>query len=228
MKKTILSLSAAALLLASCGSKKTETTKVDALANDIDSISYAMGIMFGESVNGFTQEVDTLNLKVLEAAYKQIVHQDGTPLMDGKQAQNVYRSFLQNQQRKQFEVNIEEGKAFMDEFEKEEGVIATDSGIRFKYLKKGNGASPSMNDKVRCSYVGKFTDGQQFDGSEKPVTFGVAQVIPGWTELLLQMKEGDKIKAAIPYDMAYGEQGNRGIPPYSTLVFEFTLVEVLK
>jgi FKBP-type peptidyl-prolyl cis-trans isomerase FklB len=110
------------------------------------------------------------------------------------------------------------------------GVVTTQSGLQYEVLASGSGKSPSASDSVTVHYRGTLTDGTEFDSSHKrgqPAVFPVNRVIPGWTEALQLMKEGDKWKLTIPPQLAYGERGaGKLIPPNSTLVFEVELIKV--
>lgn len=113
----------------------------------------------------------------------------------------------------------------------EKGVIMTPSGLMYKVITKGTGAAPTDSSEVEVNYEGKLIDGKIFDSSyerKQPATFGVNQVIKGWTEGLKLMNEGSTYELYIPSELAYGEQGNQGIPPYSTLVFKVELLKVKK
>ena len=124
------------------------------------------------------------------------------------------------------------GKAFLTENAQKQGVKTTESGLQYKVIKEGTGASPEATDQVRVSYKGMLVDGTVFDSSEKnggPITLSVNRVIPGWTEALQMMKEGGKWQLVIPSDLAYGERGAPGaIPPNSTLIFDVELHEVVE
>ena len=111
------------------------------------------------------------------------------------------------------------------------GVSVTDSGLQYRVLQEGTGVKPTTSDKVSVHYKGTLTDGTQFDSSYdrgQPATFGVTQVIKGWTEGLQLMAEGSKYEFVIPSELAYGAPGRPGIPPNSVLIFEVELLEVLK
>lgn len=105
----------------------------------------------------------------------------------------------------------------------------TEKGVYYTELKTGKGKSVKKGDKVKVLYKGTLLNGQVFDENQKDgieFSVGLQQVIAGWDEILLTMKEGQKIKAIIPWQMAYGPQGNGPIPPFSTLVFEMELLKV--
>ena len=126
---------------------------------------------------------------------------------------------------------LEEGKQFLAENAKKEGVTTTASGLQYEVLSEGNGKRPAATDKVRCHYEGRLIDGTVFDSSYRrgePADFGLNQVIPGWTEGVQLMQEGAKYRFYIPYLLAYGEGGaGELIPPFSTLVFDVELIKVL-
>jgi FKBP-type peptidyl-prolyl cis-trans isomerase len=124
---------------------------------------------------------------------------------------------------------MEEGKKFLEENAKKEGVTTTASGLQYKVLREGPGKKPaSRTSSVQVHYKGTLIDGKVFDSSyerREPIVFGLNQVIPGWTEGVLLMSEGSKYEFYIPYDLAYGARGIPGvIPPYATLVFEVELL----
>jgi FKBP-type peptidyl-prolyl cis-trans isomerase FkpA len=113
---------------------------------------------------------------------------------------------------------------------KEEGAVVTASGLVYRSLKDGNGASPSASDKVKVHYRGTFPDGKEFDSSYKrgePIEFPLSGVIKCWTEGVQRMKVGGKAKLTCPAAIAYGERGAGGvIPPNATLLFEVELLAI--
>ena len=118
---------------------------------------------------------------------------------------------------------------FLSKNKRVPGVITSKSGLQYKILKEGTGATPSDTSQVEVNYEGRIIDGTVFDSSYKrgqSATFGCNQVIKGWTEALTMMKEGDVWELYIPYNLAYGERGNQSIPPYATLIFKVELIKV--
>lgn len=126
----------------------------------------------------------------------------------------------------------EEGEKFLAENAKREGVKTTASGLQYEVIEATLGQKPSATDKVRVHYEGTLIDGTVFDSSYKrgeSITFGLNQVIKGWTEGLQLMSVGSKYKLYIPYDLAYGAQGAGGsIPPYAALIFTVELLGIEK
>ncbi|RKQ40084.1 FKBP-type peptidyl-prolyl cis-trans isomerase [Enterobacter sp. R1(2018)] len=133
-------------------------------------------------------------------------------------------------QERQKEMAVE-GVKFLEENIKKEGVSSTESGLQFRVLTQGTGPIPSRKDHVRVHYTGKLIDGTVFDSSVQrgePAEFPVSGVIAGWIEALTLMPVGSKWELTIPQNLAYGERGaGASIPPFSTLVFEVELLEIL-
>lgn len=126
--------------------------------------------------------------------------------------------------------NKSQGQTFLQENLKTVGVEATDSGLQYEKLTSGNGTEhPKPTDRVQVHYHGTLIDGTVFDSSVdrgEPITFGLNQVIKGWTEGLQLMVEGDKFHLTIPNELAYGNRGAGAIPPGSVLIFEVELLKI--
>lgn len=183
---------------------------------------------------------DSVNVKQFIAAFKLALKSDSTTkflltdsiaqeLMSVARQKSQERAMKRQEQEleKQYGANKKKGEDFINAFKKEAGVQTTASGIAYKFLANGSGATPTANDKVKATYVGTLIDGKEFDKGEN-VEFPLNGVIKGWTEILQLMKVGDKVKVVIPQDLAYGAHSQSPIEPFSTLVFEIELKEVIK
>jgi FKBP-type peptidyl-prolyl cis-trans isomerase len=129
------------------------------------------------------------------------------------------------------ESNLAAGEAFLLENGSKGGVITTPSGLQYEVITEGSGTKPGPADMVRVNYEGTFLDGTVFDSSYArgtPAEFYLNGVISGWTEGLQLMSEGSEYRFFIPANLAYGEGGNQGIPPNSTLIFRVELLSVIK
>ena len=209
-----------------CNNGGSSTGGTVTMVNEQDSVSYAFGVLLASQINDVKAK-DSINTDIVLASINNFVKNENVQ-MGTEDAQMFLQKYFMEKEKQQFGGAIQEGQQFMADFAMQEGVQITDSGLAFRYIKKGNGASPTIQDAVKCKYKGMFTDGMVFEETENPIEFDVYGVIPGWTEMVQLMKEGDRVEVAIPYDLAYGERGAGSIPPYSTLVFEIELVEVIK
>ena len=125
----------------------------------------------------------------------------------------------------------EDGEKFLTENALKEGVQVTESGLQYEVLKMGRGKKPAATDRVKVHYHGTLIDGTVFDSSVErgePTSFGLNQVIAGWTEGLQLMPVGSKFRFYIPQELGYGSRNAGSIPPYSTLIFEVELLEIEK
>ena len=201
----------------------------------MDKLSYALGIGIGSQLAGMGAK--ELNIDDFAQAIKDVI--SGSQLkVDNVEAQTLVQNFFQEQEAKQQAAAAEagkaakaEGEAFLAENGKKEGIVTLPSGLQYQVLKEGDGKKPSATDQVVCHYEGTLIDGTVFDSSyqrNQPATFGLNQVIPGWTEGVQLMQEGAKYRFFIPYKLAYGERGaGAQIPPFATLVFDVELIEVI-
>lgn len=193
-----------------------------------ERFSYGLGLRMGTDfkARGYAVDPDLL-LQGLQDALE-----GKEPLMTMDEAQAAMMELSQISQKKAAGEKMAEGEKFLAENAKKEGVKTTASGLQYKELQAGTGEMPTANDQVKVHYKGSLLNGQEFDSSYKrgePATFGVGQVIKGWTEGLQLMKEGSKYELYIPADLAYGDQGaGRAIGPGETLIFEVELIEIIK
>ena len=200
----------------------------------MDKLSYALGIGIGSQLAGMGAK--ELNIDDFAQAIKDVI--SGSELkVDNAEAQTLVQNFFQEQEAKQQAAAAEAGKAakaageaFLAENGKKDGVVTLPSGLQYQVLKEGDGKKPSATDQVVCHYEGTLIDGTVFDSSyqrNQPATFGLNQVIAGWTEGVQLMQEGAKYRLFIPYNLAYGERGaGAQIPPFAALVFDVELIEV--
>lgn len=156
-------------------------------------------------------------------------------LMSSMAAQEAAMRLMEELKNQRFEQefgdNKAQGVAFLDSIAKTEGVVKTESGLCYKVITKGKGDVPTETDKVKVHYRGTLIDGTEFDSSYKrnePTTFGANQVIAGWTEALTLMPVGSKWMIYIPQELAYGSRDMGQIKPFSTLIFEVELLEIVK
>ena len=201
----------------------------------MDKLSYALGIGIGSQLAGMGAK--GLDIDDFAQAVKDVI--SGTPLkVNNAEAQSLVQAFFKEQEDKQRAEAAEAGKvakaageSFLADNAKKEGIVVLPSGLQYQVLKEGNGKKPSATDQVKCHYEGTLIDGTIFDSSyqrNEPATFGLNQVIAGWTEGVQLMSEGAKYRFFIPYNLAYGERGaGAQIPPFAALVFDVELLKVL-
>jgi FKBP-type peptidyl-prolyl cis-trans isomerase FklB len=183
--------------------------------------SYAIGLDMGKSFGATKVAID---LESLVAGFR-----DGLAGKDPLYPAEVCSQALQMLGQEQMKAMQEKDKQYLVANAKAQGVQTTPSGLQYKVLKQGTGATPTKADTVTVHYRGKLVNGEVFDQSYggEPASFGVTQVIPGWTEALQLMKVGDKFEVVIPAELGYGARGAGDvIPPNSTLIFEVELLGV--
>ncbi|MEY3398887.1 MAG: hypothetical protein RL220_1481 [Bacteroidota bacterium] len=197
------------------------------LKSQKDSANYALGITLAEELK--KKGIQEVDFDMLMAGLRD--QMQGKAGMDPSTAAKIAAAESKKAMELAKERNKVEGAAFLEKNAKEPGVLKTASGLQYKHTKQGAGPSPDANDKVTVHYTGRLLDGYEFDSSVnrgQPATFGLNQVIKGWTEGLQLMKEGGKATLYIPFDLAYGPNGSRSIPGYATLIFDIELIKVEK
>jgi len=203
------------------------------LKNDMEKISYALGMNISASVLQLPLKV---NHELIIAAVTDLLR-GGQPQLTQEEYQSAMQEFQKMLQqeaaeknRKSGEENAAAGRKFLEENAKKEGVKVTPSGLQYLVIKEGEGDCPKATDTVKVHYEGTLISGQIFDSSVKrgePVEFPLNHVIPGWTEGVQLMKPGAKYRFFIPSELAYGEHGaGEAIGPNSTLIFDVELIAV--
>jgi FKBP-type peptidyl-prolyl cis-trans isomerase FklB len=207
----------------------TTTKRMNAqkLNNEVDSVSYSLGVNIGENIKSQFPDID---LKNFESGIEDLLSEKKQPKIEGQDAQKVIQEYFTKQQAKASEGKIEEGKAFLAENGKRKEVITLESGLQYEIITSAEGPKPTLNDQVTTHYHGTLLDGTVFDSSVErgqPATFPVSGVIKGWTEALQLMSVGAKWRLYVPYDLAYGEKGaSAQIGPYTTLIFDVELLKI--
>lgn len=200
------------------------------IVTKLDSASYAFGVIMATSLKG--NGVDKLNYDMVAKAMADALEGTSTAI-NQQDANKLYNAWLTEQRAKKYEVNKMQGQKFLAENATKPGIKSTASGLQYEVITEGTGPMPLVTDKVKVHYRGTLINSDlPFDSSYdrgQPATFGLGQVIKGWTEGLQLMKTGSKFKFYIPYNLAYGERGSPPkIDPYATLVFEVELLEIVK
>ncbi len=216
------------LTLAGCDSQTAKPETV--LDTPAQKASYGIGLNMGRSL---AQEgMDDLSAAAVALGIEDALAKKEQRLSD-EQLMEAF-SFLQSRAEERMaaisDKNAEDGRKFLEENGKRDGVITTESGLQYEVLKKASGARPKMDDVVSVHYEGTLIDGTVFDSSIKrgsPVDLPVGGVIPGWVEGLQLMQVGEKYKFFIPSELAYGPQSPSPlIPSNSVLIFELELLEI--
>lgn len=195
------------------------------LRNHNDSVSYAAGINMVENLR--KAGIIELNENILLDAIRS--HMAGQSKMDTQTAAKIYQEEIKRIADQKAKANKKAGEDFLAANKKKSGVQTTSTGLQYLHTTPGKGAQPDNNDKVTVHYHGTLIDGTVFDSSVErgqPASFGLNQVIPGWTEGLQLMKEGGKTTFYIPSELAYGARATGKIQAHSALIFEVELIKV--
>jgi FKBP-type peptidyl-prolyl cis-trans isomerase len=216
--------------LAGCQSGSYSSGNVK-LNNNIDSVSYAFGYNVGKNLS--QSGMDNLDPKLFAQGMGVAFSGDSSKIPPVKLSailrryQMKARQKMMQKQQQAGKKNKKKGQAFLKKNKNKQDVKTTDSGLEYKVLQDGKGASPSGKDTVLVNYVGKHLDGKVFDQNDS-VSIPLNQVIPGWQEGMKLMKEGATYKFWIPGNLAYGPnpRPNGKIKPNETLQFKVHLIKV--
>lgn len=194
----------------------------------MDKVSYALGVIIGNNIA--SSGLDNVDVTSFSKAVEAVINK-GELSMTATEANDIVNDYFAKLQSERFEKNVKEGKEFLEANKSKSGVVTLPSGLQYEILQKGEGKTPALTDQVTCHYHGTLIDGTVFDSSIQrgtPATFGVNQVIKGWTEALQLMPVGSKWRLYIPSDLAYGESGaGQAIEPYSTLIFDVEILDIV-
>ncbi|MBK7480465.1 MAG: FKBP-type peptidyl-prolyl cis-trans isomerase [Bacteroidales bacterium] len=222
-------------MLGSCAKQSITNAK---LKNKVDSLSYAFGIM-----NYYGLQADSLQLNPVVVAKAMMEAEKEKAKMTEDIARGVIISFVTERQAEMAERQAEQDKvlykdyiaeneAFLEKNKEKEGVTVTPSGLQYEVIKMGSGNKPTINSTVKVHYVGTLIDGTEFDSSVargEPAQFPLSGVISGWTEALQLMPVGSKFRIYLPQELAYGgNQAGDKIKPFSTLIFDVELLEIVE
>lgn len=198
-----------------------------------EKVSYCIGLEAGKNIKGQFRDIDNSLLKkgfddALAEKAPALARDEIAKILQAlqHQVQEQQKAFVEQLAEK----NKADGEEFLLENKKDEDVVVLPSGLQYKILQSGSGASPSIHDEVTVHYRGTLINGNVFDSTydrESPAQFPVSRVIPGWSEALKKMRVGDKWQVFIPSYLAYGEAGyGPQIEPNSTLIFEMELLKI--
>ena len=209
-------------------------------ATEIEKVGYSLGVDMATGLKSQFESInkelrsngeDTLNINIIAKAFQDIAEGNDS-LFSKEERSKIMQAFEDKILAMKAEKSTKASTDYLAENAAKKGVTTTASGLQYEVLVSGKGAKPTAADQVTVHYTGKLTDGTVFDSSVdrgEPATFGVTQVIAGWTEALQLMSVGDKWKLTIPSNLAYGDQGVGGIiEPGATLVFEVELLGINK
>ncbi|CAA0125202.1 FKBP-type 22 kDa peptidyl-prolyl cis-trans isomerase [BD1-7 clade bacterium] len=201
------------------------------LETDEQKVSYGFGLQFGQQL--LRNKFDGLEAATVAQGIADILEENAVQISESdlNEAYANIQRVLQEKAEADAKKMSELGQSFLEENAKREGVQLTESGIQYEILEEGDGEKPTTDNTVKVHYHGTFMDGQVFDSSVErgePATFGVTQVIAGWTEALQMMPTGSKWRLVLPPELAYGDAGAPpSIPGGAVLVFEVHLIDIV-
>lgn len=226
--KLVISVLLVSILAACTNTDKTDISSTNMkLENEIDSVSYSLGVNIATSMK--SQGVESINTAALSKAMDDVFGSADLAI-DETEANGFIQAYFSKLQAAKSEGDKSAGRDFLEANKKKEGVIELPSGLQYRIITEGAGPKPQLTDKVKTHYHGTTIEGKVFDSSVdrgEPISFPLTGVIKGWTEALQLMPVGSKWELVIPYDLAYGEKGQGPlIGPYATLVFEVELLGI--
>lgn len=210
------------------------------LKNANDNELFVKGLEIGSNLNQqfsrseylFNDSTIELKLNIIKVALLDNLKKEANVLMNAEEATEWLNKTMEAKDAEKNKALSAEGEAFLAENAKREGVFVTESGLQYEVVTMGEGEKPTAESTVKVHYHGTLIDGTVFDSSVQrgePIEFPLGGVIKGWTEGLQLMPVGSKFILYIPYQLAYGERGaGELIAPYSALIFEVELLDIVK
>lgn len=198
------------------------------MTEEMKAVSYCIGMSVGASLK--QQNLGDISPEVVAEAIKDTFGGEEMKYSQ-EEADGIIQKYLQTMMEKKFEGNKDISVGFLAENGERETVQKTESGLQYEVVTEGDGEKPGPTSHVTVHYHGTLIDGTVFDSSVErgePTSFGVNQVIPGWTEALQLMSKGSKYRLYIPQELAYGANPHPGgaIEPYMALIFDVELIEI--
>lgn len=204
----------------------------------VDSVSYLIGVNFGSFLKGY--DFGDVNYSQIVKGMKDFVNAKGDMRdpefseqfkVNPELINDLFNRYLNDRHNYKLLTNKEAGEKFLAKNKTKAGVVETESGLQYRIVEAGNDVHAAATDTVWVRYEGKTLDGEVFDkvdDESEPISFTLNSVIPGWTEGMQLVGEGGEIELFIPANLAYGERGNQGIEPNSTLIFDVKVTKVGK
>ena len=197
--------------------------------NDLkEKVSYAVGMSIAESLK--SQQLDQLDIALVTNGIQDVFENNEFKVNPGE-ANELIKTYLEEANTAAYGENKQKGIDFLNENKKRSEVQTTESGLQYEVILAAEGDLPKSTDTVTVHYHGTLIDGTVFDSSverDSPASFGVHQVIPGWTEALQLMNVGSKYRLYIPQELAYGANPHPGGPikPFEALIFDVELISI--
>ncbi|MCK5028066.1 MAG: FKBP-type peptidyl-prolyl cis-trans isomerase [Bacteroidales bacterium] len=223
MKRIVFLILIGVMMIAESSAQRGKRNRLE---NKTDSVSYAIGVSFANSMKNLN--IPELNLEKIYMAIGEVINNEEAKLTVSE-SQKIIQAYMTELKEYQIKENLIRANEFLEKNKKREGVIVLPNGLQYEVLLEGSGESPVSTSKVKTHYKGTLLDGSVFDSSYdrgEPIDFQLGRVIKGWQEALKLMKPGAKWKLYIHPDLGYGERDTEDIPANSLLIFDIELLSV--
>ena len=193
----------------------------------MDKISYALGLGIGQQIK--SMNIENFSIEDFTKSISDVIEGKETAF-SSREAQMMLQEYFTRKQKEEAQAHIAEGKAYLDANAKRQGVVVTKSGLQYEVLQEGKGSKPNKRKRVKMNFELRLTNGKVVEShwGKDVMELPVANVIPGLQNALTLMPEGSTWEIYIPWQLGYGAEGSKNIPPYSALIFKVKLLEVVK